>query len=54
MSMPKIRKSYGSYKGKQHNFDIKRLKGVGIKKWENYIKKDAKNAWNMEGNKLFL
>ena len=54
MSMPKLRKRYGNYKGKQHNFDIKRLKGVGIKKWENYIKKDSKNAWNMEANNLFL
>jgi len=46
MSMPKLRKRYGKHKNKQHNFDIKRLNGIGIIKWQNYIKKDSNNTWN--------
>ncbi len=52
MSMPKLRKRYGNHKGKQHNFDIKRISGIGIVKWQNYIKKDSLKPWNMEVNKL--
>lgn len=50
MSMPKIRSRYGKYKGKQHNFDIKRISGIEITKWQNYIKKDSTKQWNLTVN----
>jgi hypothetical protein len=50
MSMSKLRKRYGKYKGKQHNFDIKRIKGLEIKKWGQYIKKDINKPWNKTHN----
>ncbi len=46
MSTGKLRTRYGKHKGKQHNFDIKRLKGIEINKWGNYIKKDSHKTWN--------
>ena len=52
MSIPKLRKRYGTYKGKQHNFDIKRLIGVDAIKWKNYIKKDSSKPWNSQVNSL--
>ena len=46
---------YGKYKGKQHNFDIKRLKtSVDVIKWKNYIKKDANDEWNKKVNQELL
>jgi len=50
MSMPKLRKRYGKYKGKQHNFDIKSLHGLEIIKWGKYIRKDANKTWNKTHN----
>jgi len=50
MSIGKLRTRYGKHKGKQHNFDIKRLKGIEINKWENYIKKDSHKPWNKSVN----
>jgi hypothetical protein len=52
MSINKLRKRYGTYKGKQHNFDIKRLIGVEAIKWKNYIKKDSLKSWNKKVNSL--
>ena len=46
MSTNKMRIRYGKYKQKQHNFDIKRLKGLEITKWSGYIKKDRELPWN--------
>jgi hypothetical protein len=52
MSTGKLRTRYGKHKGKQHNFDIKRLKGIEINKWENYIKKDSHKTWNKSVNNI--
>jgi hypothetical protein len=52
MSINKLRKRYGTYKGKQHNFDLVRLKGIDQVKWQNYIKKDSKKSWNLNVNSL--
>lgn len=52
MSIRKLQKRYGTYKGKQHNFDLKRLKGIDQVKWKNYIKKDSKKSWNLKVNSL--
>ncbi len=49
-SFNEIRKRFGIYKTKQHNFDLKRLMGLAIPKWKNYIKKDSQNAWNVIQN----
>lgn len=53
MSINKLRKRYGVLNGKQHNFFIKRLKGIDIKKWEYYIKKDSNKPWNVKANYFF-
>ncbi|AXH74650.1 MAG: putative replicase [Circoviridae sp.] len=54
MSIKKLQSRYGKYKEKQHNFDIKRLKGLDITKWTNYIKKDAGLPWNTIVNECLL
>jgi hypothetical protein len=52
MSINKMRQRYGRYKGKQHNFDIRRLIGLDQVKWKNYIKKDSHLEWNKKQNSL--
>lgn len=49
-SINELRKRFGIYKGKQHNFDPVRLKGLEIVKWKNYIRKDSKKTWNSSVN----
>jgi hypothetical protein len=49
-SFNELRKRFGIYNKKQHNFDLKRLTGLAIPKWKNYIKKDSLNAWNKDAN----
>ncbi|PAT00920.1 hypothetical protein CI105_09335 [Candidatus Izimaplasma bacterium ZiA1] len=51
MSKAKLGQRYGKYKGKQCNFDVKRLIGLDIVKWKQYIKKDSQNSWNLIVNK---
>lgn len=52
LSVNEIRKRYGKHKNKQFNFDIKRIIGLEIPKWNNYIKKDNGNNWNTSVNTL--
>lgn len=52
LSLNEIRKRYGSHNGKQHNFDLKRITGLEIPKWKNYIKKDNHLEWNSKVNPL--
>ncbi len=54
MSSNKMRCRYGKYKGKQHNFDIKRLKGLEVTKWASYIKKDGDLPWNKTVNPTLI
>lgn len=51
-SINELRKRFGKYKGKQHNFDPIRLKGIDIVKWKNYIRKDSQKLWNKTVNPL--
>ncbi len=51
-SINELRKRFGKYKDKQHNFDPVRLKGLEIVKWKNYIKKDSTKDWNKTQNPL--
>lgn len=49
-SYNELQKRHGKYRQKQHNFDIKRLSGLEMTKWKNYIKKDSRNSWNIKVN----
>ena len=49
-SISNISQRHGKYRGKQHNFDIKRISGLSIPKWRNYIKKDSYGSWNAKVN----
>lgn len=51
-SINEMRKRHGTYKGKQHNWDLKRITGLEIPKWKNYIKKDSQQKWNSSVNLL--
>ena len=51
-SINEMRKRHGTYKGKQHNWDLKRITGLEIPKWKNYIKKDSQQKWNSQVNLL--
>ncbi len=51
-SIPQMRQRHGKYREKMHNFDIKRLSGISINKWKNYIKKDYKEPWNEKVNEV--
>lgn len=50
LSFNEIRKRYGLHNGKYHNFDLKRISGLDISKWKNYIKKDSLLPWNTTVN----
>ena len=54
MSFKKLGQRYGKRLGVQHNFDIKKLTGLDILKWKNYIKKDAHKDWNSKVNPKIL
>lgn len=54
LSFANIKKRYGKYQQKQHNFDIKPLKGLEVTKWKQYIKKDSMEPWNANVNKKLV
>lgn len=49
-SISQLRERHGKYRQKMHNFDIKRISGISINKWNNYIKKDSMEPWNAKVN----
>ena len=51
-SIAQLRQRHGKYREKMHNFDIKRISGISINKWKNYIKKDYKEPWNEKVNEV--